>query len=650
MRRAGTLALLAALCGRAAAEPSRADALSGTPDELAGFAACEDGKWIGAGEIGRKLLRERPDAFAGHYVFGMAMHYGEGDLARAAFHLDLAIRAYDARFAGVPQAARPWRWHEAALKELAYTYGEMDRAAEEVVLFDTFDQLYEPKRLAQRVWPLMKLRRYEEARQAARAAVATGIREQKVIARSDLCAAECEAGSRERAYRACTDALTEHRLVDHGGMVEFSNASEAALSVLKYDEAERFLGEATKRAVPDSWGNPYQHLGMLLVSEGRIPEAVGALKGGQELRLRRAAWLDQHGQARLDQTLAQLLLVAGLTERAAQIARRAVDRPDRMGVTSGTERQARAAAALGLSVALRELSERHREEAAVATLAAGLNLRARALAERVASWRERRRAAVMLADQDFLERSLRPYYVGGIDVPPWLCSEVVATVGSGVALQALARARAAESLPGAAAFFDAFEAEAHFARGDDDRALSLADRALATLPHAEALLRGRIAAIAGEAARRRGDEATSSARFAIALQQDPGVFRRLGIRLPVRVESTGGELQGAAAALIEASPRFRTDGGRFGIVLASGAQPSACLLGASHEVIQCATVKPEPGESPQQGARRLVAELHRVAFALKSDLAQENLNSLDGSPTSQRADRQVKSLLDAIGP
>ena len=31
-----------------------------------------------------------------------------------------------------------------------------------------------------------------------------------------------------------------------GGQVEYSNASEAALSVFRYDEAERFLLEATQ--------------------------------------------------------------------------------------------------------------------------------------------------------------------------------------------------------------------------------------------------------------------------------------------------------------------------------------------------------------------------------------------------------------------
>jgi tetratricopeptide (TPR) repeat protein len=652
MRRAlAALALLAA--GSAHAEPAapRVDGLPGSPEELAGFAATEEGKWVRARELGEKVLREHPDSFAGHYIVGVVMHYGEGDLARSAFHLDLAMKGFEALYGPTPDHEKPWRWHEAVLRQLAMTYGEMDRPAEELAVFDRFDKNYQPKKLAERVWPLMKLRRYDDARAVAKVAVATGDRDQKIIARSDLCAAECEAGSREHAWQACTDALAEFRGGSAGGMVEFSNASEAALSVLRYDDAERFLAESIKRAVPDSWGNPYQHLGMMLVSEGRVPEAIAALKGGQELRLRRPAWLDQHGQARLDQSLAQLLLVVGQTERAVQIAKRAVDRPDRMGVNSGTDHQATAASAIAHSVALRELAARHLEDAVTAGFVDGVRLRWRAADELLSSWRERRRAAVLLADEDFLERSLRPYYVGGVDVPPWLMSEVVIAVGGGVTQKALERARLFEHHPGTAAFFDALEAEAAFQRGDDERASIAAERALTTLPHAEALLQARVAAIAGETARRRGDQRTAGARLSLAMQKDPGVLRRLGLRLPVAVEAPGDAIGREAASLIRRSPRFRVDDDAlFRVVIAGSPEAHATLLGPGGEVIADAVARWQSGEGAQPWARRLVSELHRAGFALKSDLSQEDLTTLDGSPTAQRADHQVKSLLDAMGP
>src|SRR5207248_2375928 len=162
------------------------------------------------------------------------------------------------------------------------------------------------------------------------------------IARSDLCAAECEAGDRQAAWRACNDALTDWKTRPTGGQVEFSNTAEAALAVYKFDEAERLLAESTKRASPESWGNPFQHL-------------------------------------------------AGMTRR--------------------------------------ELAERLAEDAACARLVERARLTWRALVARLHAWQEARRAAVLLADEDMLVRTMRPYYVGGSDLPEWMVPEVVRLVG-----------------------------------------------------------------------------------------------------------------------------------------------------------------------------------------------------------------------------
>ncbi len=630
--------------------PSSTEHLGGGADEVAGWLAAADEKWIKTREIGERILKRDAESYAGHYLLGVAMHYGEGDLARSAWHLEKAVARFEAKFGDTPGEDKPWRWHEAALRELGFTYGEMDKPADELRAFEKRDHAYLPKRNAQRVWPLMKLRRYDEAREAARLAVATGDFNQKIIARSDLCAAECEAGSREKAFTACVDALDTFRTLPVGGMVEYSNASEAALSVLKYAEAERFLGESTKRAVPDSWGNPYQHLATLYLTEGRIPEAIESLKSGQELRLRRPAWLDQHGQARLDGTLADLLLIVGQTDRAVQIAQRAVDRPDRQGTSSGTEKQATAASALRLAVALREQARRDWEASVTAPFMEAGWYRDRAAWRALAAWRERKRAAVLLSDEDFLVRSIRPYYVGGIDLPTFDYVELVGAVGSGVALKAIARARQEETMAGAGPFFDALTAEAEFQRGDWERAQAAAEQAFAKLPRAEALLRGRAAAIAGASALKLGQRQRAEERFAFALAADPGVLRRLGLELPVAIETDGSELAEKAASIVRRSPRFASDpASGFHLAVRGGAQPEACLLGPTRDRIACAQVALKASTSPGESARMLAAELHRAAFAIKVDLSQSDLTTLDGSPTAQRADHQVKQLLDTLG-
>lgn len=106
---------------------------------------------------------------------------------------------------------------------------------------------------------------------------------------------------------------------------------------------------------------------------------------------------------------------------------------------------------------------------------------------------------------------------------------------------ALDEARAREKeIPGFSAFYDAFEAEARLAQGDEGMALLLAKKALDTLPKAEVLLKARTAAIGAEAARRRDDLPASLGFFEQAMQSDPGVIRRMGLRLPVRFRVASG--------------------------------------------------------------------------------------------------------------
>ena len=115
MRKYLILIQFLALAGPAEAEQRPpVDHLAGAPDEIEGWWAAQDEKWIRARELGEKVLRERPNSFAGHFVLGMAMHYGEGDLARSAWHLDLAIKEFEKVYGTEPGDDKPWQRERAA--------------------------------------------------------------------------------------------------------------------------------------------------------------------------------------------------------------------------------------------------------------------------------------------------------------------------------------------------------------------------------------------------------------------------------------------------------------------------------------------------------------------------------------------------------
>jgi hypothetical protein len=177
---------------------------------------------------------------------------------------------------------------------------------------------------------------------------------------------------------------------------------------------------------------------------------------------------------------------------------------------------------------------------------------------------------------------------------------------------------------------------------------------LIELPQSEALLRARVAALHGDAARREGDLARSVAAYDLVLQRDPGAIRRLGLALPVVLTAGGGELAERAAAELRDSPRLVEEDQGFRVeVTVSGESGRACLLGGSGERIACGRVEPRAGEDLDGRARRLAQAFHEAVFSARVPLSQTDLRSLDGSPlTGGRSaiDLGLPDLLRAPAP
>jgi tetratricopeptide (TPR) repeat protein len=635
-----------------AAEPdSPADSASraGTPEELEAYNLARQDRYVKARELAEQILRRAPQSFAATYVLGVAHYFGEGNLPRALWYLREARTLFERQYGADPPTNAPWRWHSDILVDLADLCGDMDLLHEKLEALDAHDRIYRPPLLAEHAWPLMKLGRYDEARRVVAAAVASGRPRQRKVALTALCAIESEAGKRAESYQACRQAAEELRGQRTEGAAEYSNAGEAALGMLRLDEAERDFLEATRRP-PTLYGNPYAKLVELYLREGRVAEAVKTMKDAHRHRRSKPAYLDQLSQAEIDGLSSLLLLAVGRAAEALPLTQRALDRPDRRGGISSQREQATAAAAILDRMARREVAERLAEERATLGFWAGLRRTWAAARLRVEAWSSGRRAALLLADRRRLLATLRPSFSGGADIPVWLNGELVSILGAGVMEQAVREARAEESLPEAGPYLDAVEAEAALAAGKPGQALAAADRALAGLPPAETLLAGRVAAAAAAAARAAGDPARELRYLDLALQKDPTAVRRLGLSLPVTITTDGSEIARRAAAHLRSSPRFRA--GTGGLTLAVSAT-SACLHAAGGTVIQCASVQPRAGEDAKGLAQRLADEIHARAFAPRIDLSQTDVRSLDGSTGvgDARSSDRARSVLDDLrGP
>jgi len=634
------------------AEESPLDAFAGDAQVVEAFEALYSGRFIRARELTEQVLARDPDSIAGHCLLGIIHHRAEGNLPVALYHLKRSRRLLEQRYGRIPFDDGIIGWHSLAITELAAVSGSMGRHRDKVRYLMEYDALYEPGFPADRSWPLMRLRQYE----AARAAAIAGLElvdqpDQIAAARTALCAIEAEQQHRLAAYEACRSAAEFERLEAQPGPTPFTNAAEAALGMLRFDEAEKLILEGAEHPVSGTVSNPWLDLMLLYLGEGRISEALDAMRRMFVWRNRQPAVIDEQNRAETDLASAIFLVVAGHPVAAARITTRTLDRPDRTGYTSSESEQMEAATALVDNLAQGLAAELASEEASYAPFWDAALARLEARRRRLRAWASGRRAAALLADERTLLATLRPYLAGAVEIPEWIAPELCSILGPGVVSAALGKARARETLPAASGYFRAWETEIAWLQGRARDAVALSGQALAELPSSELLLQARVAAIGAMAALEAGAGSQAIELFDRALQLDPGVVRRLGAALPTSFEATPGPIAEAAVAALRRSPRFVRAAGGFRVrVEGMHDAGTACLLGAQGTVLACAEVIPRAGEATDDVARRLARELHDAAFAPRIDLTQADLRSLDGSPTAAggRSRERLRSVLSEL--
>ncbi|MEM6956609.1 MAG: tetratricopeptide repeat protein [Myxococcota bacterium] len=625
----------------------REDGAPGDDAELRAFGYVRARKLIKAREAGEALVRERPDSYVGRFVLAWAHHYAEANFPMARFHMNEAMRLFTLRHGEDPRAVQgfPWRWHARFLNEMAAIAGDLEEYEERLGYIARYNEHYQPKIMAERAWPLMKLRRFDDARAAAREGLASGDPRQVEIALNSLCAVEFEAGDDRASYAACRRAVEHARQGSGPTAVDLANFAEASRSVFKLAEAERTLLEATE-AAPAWYGNPWLELGELYTRGARFTEALSALKKVPPYRAQRPPHVRDADRNESRRALAAFFLTIGRADEALAITEEALVTPDRRGHNSRDPAQDRAIAALLDRRARLTVAARREEAAATEGLGARLVAWFDATRLRFEGWLSGRQAVKLLSGGERLVGMHRVGTSRAAVVPPWLLGELAEVAGPGVALAAIEEARGSDPRAGAEAYYDAFAAEAELVSGDEMRAIELAEQARSVLGAGESLLRARADAIRAEAMRRIGD-ARAPLAYEAAVEDDPGVFRRLGFVVPVRFEQVrGGDVEDDARAALARTPRF-DDAGESGALTVrldgDAARLRICLMGSRDTVYDCAEGTPDSDESPDDFAGRVAREFIDVAFAPRIDLSQGDIGSLDGSNATAR------DPLDGIG-
>ncbi len=606
------------------------------------------GDAVEARELAETVLAEHPDSYEAHYVLGRVLYEFEFDLPKARYHLVHALESFDAACREDGKGCGPdhWRWRARILRTLAYLAGDMDRREEQLDWIAKYEDRYSPPLVGVKAWALMKLGQYDRAEAVAYQGIGSSDQGAQDSGWTALCAISAERGDLERSYSTCLAAA--HRMDDRpdDGTVEYRNAGHGSLYLFRYPEAESLFQEATRRPTA-SYSNPWADLAYLYTISARLAEAVQAMIRARSYVYGRFPAYVFADRARLDQSAATVLMIAGRLDAALTLVRRAVVMPDRLGGTSAHQDQELAGASLLWRAVAKASSERERE---LSSTLPPWRRPGRWLA-RLRLWSSIRtneaKIRSLLTRGDLLVSSLRPYFPRSSDAQPWLAMDLVEILGPGVVAAGLERARAQETREGARPFFEGLEAEVMLRLGDEDQAYHLAVEALGSLPRAEKLLAARLHAIAALAARMSDARGLEVQHLERMMAQDPGLLRRLGVTLPVCISGEGGAP--ALARLLEASPRLRAvDGGPcFRVELGDG---DPCLLTPHGARLGCASDLPGPSEVGGDPAR-VAMRFYDAISTPRIDMTQQDVVSLEGSPVSATpAAARMKGFLDLLGP
>ena len=670
----GSLMALAFVCGLAALVVSDAGAegksgaafAANNKAERRALSLLDKNRLVTARRVAEEVLEDNEESMVGHYVMGRVLHEADGSLARAMYHLGHARELYEETHEVHPRPpSAPWQFHREVLFAIQKLAAQMEEYKYQLKILEYYDALYNPDLTAEHAWPLMRLGRFAQARKYARKGIRSKLAQQRSLGYNSMCAIQGEARKRKKYLKACVAALKNARIEEAGRpaidkkhestlAIHAYNAALAARTAFKPKRAEEMAIEGTSR-LAFTPANPWRFLVRLYTDQGRMSDAIKALREMQSWRTKQPPHMRVQARAETDVAFATVLLVAARTDIALPVVDRALERPDRRGLTSASPEQTRGAHAL-LRRAMRLTHAELLAERASWSNTGGRVKRTYRRAERAVLVRmDELRIINVLSDDRRLLETFRVFTRGGIEpVPVWLLGDLVEVLGPGVVSVVMRKVRKRDRDPRVKPYCDAIEADIALARGEHQQAVGLARRALRRLPRDEALLRARMAAVGAKAAKRGGNPGLHLTLLAQAMQIDPSVIRRMGMTLPVRITvSARGASGDMARQLLERSPRL--DVGQEGfklIIKGRGRGLKACLRSPHGATLSCASPHIGKKEKPTSDllARRLAEAVHHRCLAMPLGLSGTDLSSLDGRTTvaDQAVRRQLEGILDQV--
>ncbi|MDD9895173.1 MAG: hypothetical protein OXU66_14690 [Gammaproteobacteria bacterium] len=625
------------------------------PNALAICDALELDENVRARELSEQWVRGEPDSPGAQFAFAEVLFSVEGNMPRALFHLNRAeeLTNYESLEAAV--VSGNIQWHYLTLSQLSYVHQLMGDQLKSLDYLDKIATIYGQDMESFRGWPLIKLKQYDAARESANRVLQNSESErERARAWNTLCAVELASLTPIESTSACDRAIDEDENIasreNDFDTVYLTNASEVSLSLLQMDQAEEYLDRATRYLNPQSVADPWIYKLFLTLNQGRFDDARSALDRMLIWREQQEPIVSVMNRAEHFLVSASFLLVAGYAEDAVKLTQTALNQPDRNGSYSADDAQKDSFAALLNMMANRTEYQIQLENLSTLDFYESIPARFQANRLRLDAWRAERRAASLFADFEILQNRLRPYAPLDVHIPEWVEPEIIQLIGTGVMKNILNQARANGAFQLNEGYYYGYLVEIAAKESDSDTVLEAGALALSQLPEQEILLRARVAANMANASWETELYPGALEFFASAYQQDPSIFRRMDIRIPVMITTDETEFAQLVGDYVAKSPRFIEDSNGLKIEVETSPDLSACFKTRTGTVLSCYTMAAADNHSSKWNAQELTRLFHTSTFGLGYDISKAQRSILLGSSVilSSQTNSNLRNSRDAF--
>lgn len=671
--------LSAALSVGLSAELSYASCFNPTEGEREAKVAFYNGQRNSARTLVEETLKTQDEPILGAFILALIYSEMEGNFPKALYWLRRAEGWLLKRCNGKPKDLEAQKFHRDLILQQSFTLGDMDHRTKQLKTLERYDSLYTPPRDELKIWPLVKLGRFEEARALGYELIQQDDPFVRSRAFNGLMAVECEARERKASYEW---GMKGHMDAREQSCVIALNMGLAARQCFLFDEEVRFNRAALNAQDKDCSSSPYIQSSATYLIRGEFQKSISAL----------SAWAPKtasefsQSHMRVKARRAELMYSLGVWRRGLTEAHQVVTYPDRSaGTDSASEEMLSLEASLLYWAFLDGALIEEAERASARPLSQRMSSLSRRAQLAFRRWKQRRQVIRYASHEALLVDMVRPYYS---NVMPWYLSALAHILGGGVIRGAIKRARALEAKDypeQVNAYLDALEAELEWVEGDPDDALKLTERALMGIPEAATLIRYRLMALRW-ASRRALDHPDLPPGgldddLHALLQSFPTPLRILNLSLPVRFSLSGGALAEQVGEALARSPRFEeTRQASLTLEVSEGpAQLKVCLIGRNAARYGCVEswIDPEVERAQQELKRqsmkgrahrieredqegagaegrakeplegpvaRVVDRVHTLLLAPKVELTQKELDSLDGNIRQLNAEDAIEAL------